>query len=205
MNVLLISESFIIREALGNLLKSFFNISTLDIVNNSNNIKDESLEKLDFLVVDVKEDVGEKVEFLIRVKKYFNNIKVMTLDMNKDKKVCEKLIKMGVEGYVVDIGEKEDFIYGINKILQGRKIYEADLITSILNDKNRFSSETLTKREKDVLYKIGDGYNNREIANVLYITEYTVKKHVSSILSKLNLRDRKEVIIYINKDLKNMA
>lgn len=54
----------------------------------------------------------------------------------------------------------------------------------------------LTKREQDVLREISKGLNNKEIADNLFITESTVKKHVSNILSKLDFRNRQEAILY---------
>jgi DNA-binding NarL/FixJ family response regulator len=59
----------------------------------------------------------------------------------------------------------------------------------------------LTSREKEVLQLISQGYNNREIATELYITERTVKNHVNSILRRLNLRDRTQAAIFANKYL----
>ena len=54
----------------------------------------------------------------------------------------------------------------------------------------------LTAREKEVLRALGEGLSNRDIAEKLYITEYTVKKHVSQILSKLELADRTQAALY---------
>ncbi|NJL10414.1 MAG: response regulator transcription factor, partial [Calothrix sp. SM1_7_51] len=61
----------------------------------------------------------------------------------------------------------------------------------------------LTPREKDVLRLIASGASNREIAQELYISEGTVKNHVTSILNRLNLRDRTQAAIFANSYLKN--
>ena len=71
---------------------------------------------------------------------------------------------------------------------------------------NKSSYEDLTERESQVLYMVGLGYTNKEIAEKLYISEHTIKKHVTSILSKLDMRNRKDLIIYtknkLDKDMK---
>ena len=56
----------------------------------------------------------------------------------------------------------------------------------------------MTAREQDVLRELGKGMNNKQIAQNLFITEYTVKKHISRILSKLGLTDRTQAAIYAN-------
>jgi len=58
------------------------------------------------------------------------------------------------------------------------------------------SEDGLTEREQEVLHLIADGMNNREIAEKLFISEKTVKTHVSNILSKLHLHDRTQAAIY---------
>ncbi|WP_226910268.1 response regulator transcription factor [Marinilactibacillus psychrotolerans] len=60
---------------------------------------------------------------------------------------------------------------------------------------NRF----LTHRELDIIKKIGEGKNNQEIADTLYLSVGTVKNHISSILTKLELRDRTQIAIYALK------
>ena len=62
--------------------------------------------------------------------------------------------------------------------------------------------ELLTQREKEVLLALGEGLSNKEISQKLYVTEHTVKKHVSQILAKLDLADRSHAIIFAyNKGL----
>ena len=59
-------------------------------------------------------------------------------------------------------------------------------------------SNRLTPKEKEVLIELGKGLSNKEISQILYITEYTVKKHVSQVLAKLGLADRTHAALYAN-------
>ena len=63
-----------------------------------------------------------------------------------------------------------------------------------------FKETDLTPRETEVLLLIADGMNNKEIADELYISEKTVKNHVSSIFRKLNVSDRTQAAIYVFKN-----
>ncbi len=60
--------------------------------------------------------------------------------------------------------------------------------------------KSLTARERDIVKLIGEGKNNKEIAAELFITEGTVKNHISSILIKLDLRDRTQLAIFAVKN-----
>jgi DNA-binding NarL/FixJ family response regulator len=66
----------------------------------------------------------------------------------------------------------------------------------IINKKEDRSYQQLTQREREVLEALGEGLCNKEIAGKLYISEYTVKKHVSQIFSKLELTDRTQAALY---------
>ena len=65
-------------------------------------------------------------------------------------------------------------------------------------------SDSLTNREKEIIQLIGEGLDNKQIAKKIYIEECTVKKHVSNILKKLNLRSRKDIIIYLSNEQINI-
>ena len=80
-----------------------------------------------------------------------------------------------------------------------KKYYDSDLV-SFINKSKTVESKTdlLTIREKEVLQEIGKGLSNEQIGKKLFISVNTVKKHISSIMSKLNLEHRTQLVLYIN-------
>lgn len=191
MGTLIVSESFMVRESLDNLFRSIYH--TKNIVTNSiNDIDRKKLMDINYIVLDIKES---QAKFLDKITKDIENKKLIVLDFAKNETICEKAIKNGVDGYILNIDSKEDFIYKINSIRKGKKFYDSDLLANVLGSNNS-DIELLTGREKEVLYAVSKGYSNREIAQELFITEYTVKKHISSILSKMKFRNRKDIILY---------
>jgi len=111
--------------------------------------------------------------------------------------------KIGVDGYILKEAFAEDIMYAIRLVQRGKKYYDS----TIMGHKNELDGEglllnTLTERENEVLREIGAGMTNEGIAKKLFISQHTVKKHVSSILSKLELNHRTEAALYINKALK---
>lgn len=200
MKMLLISESFIVREALKALFTKNLEVSSIEVVNDLCNLKKCDLQDINFIFLDMKENLSDKMKFLHIVKEKYENIKIITLDLNKDINIFKEIVEIGVEGYIVDIDDKDEFIYTIKRVFKGKKVYEAELLQAVLNENKLNNIDVLTPREKDVLHNISKGYDNKEIAKSLYISNYTVKKHVSSILKKLNLKNRQEAIVYVNKN-----
>jgi|SRR5665647_683438 len=105
---------------------------------------------------------------------------------------------LGAKGYVLKEALPEEIILAINIVNQGRKYYDPGLMSIIMKQKSTIDHDKLTERENDVLAELGKGLSNREISKRLFITEHTVKKHVSQILAKLNMNDRTKAAIYAN-------
>ncbi|RDY27458.1 DNA-binding response regulator [Romboutsia weinsteinii] len=202
MNILLVSESFIIREALSNLFNNMFEDAFIISISNMRELKSSALINMDFAFLDVHNNSVDQLEVVSEIKEMHNNIKVMILDSSKNKDIFVKSVTLGLDGYILDIGDKDDFIYSVNRILGGKKIYDTDLLPEVLDMGSRNKIEILTMREREVLCLVSEGMNNRQIAGNLHITEYTVKKHVSSIFNKLNLKNRKDAIIYVKDNYK---
>jgi len=77
-----------------------------------------------------------------------------------------------------------------------KKSYVRSMLTCFINDKSKNTENKLSEREKEVLDLIAKGYSNKEIAKELFLSEKTVKNHVSSIFKKINVTDRTKAAIY---------
>src|SRR5699024_8155641 len=111
--------------------------------------------------------------------------------------------KNKIENCIFDIGKMNELLHIIKTVIKGKKYYDLDILDEIMDNKetfNKSSYEDLTERESQVLHMVGLGYTNKEIAKKLYISEHTIKKHITSILSKLDIRNRKDLIIYIKNN-----
>lgn len=106
---------------------------------------------------------------------------------------------LNVEGYILKDSNVEDIIYAIKAVGRGRKFYDTEVIQEAQPTERNKLLERLTDREKEIFIEIGKGLSNAQIAEKLYITENTVKKHISSLLSKLGVSRRTEVALYATK------
>ena len=196
MKVLVVSESFIIRDSLNHLLNEILDTNDIITASNANDLSNEDLLEIDFSLIDVNKNNISIVERLSKVKNKSKSPKIMILDTRKDVEIFLKSVDYGVDGYILNIDDKDEFIYIIKKVINGKKFYDSELLQYSISKEKTNSETDLTNREKCVLNYVCKGLSNKDIANELKITDYTIKKHISSILNKLHLRNRQEIIIY---------
>lgn len=101
-----------------------------------------------------------------------------------------------VEGYILKEALPEELITAIRLVGRGRTYIDPSVVQAFMVEKKDDPLDQLTAREKEVLAALARGMSNRDIAAALYVTEYTVKKHVSQILEKLGLADRTQAALF---------
>jgi DNA-binding NarL/FixJ family response regulator len=109
-----------------------------------------------------------------------------------------KAEEAGIDGYVLKEALPEELLYAIQLVSKGRKYYDPTILENKLREDVGSLTDELTPKEREVLIELGQGACNREIAAKLFISEFTVKKHVSQILAKLRLADRTQAALYAN-------
>lgn len=197
MNVVIVDDHPLVRQGLNSILSIDRDI---EIVGEAANIRDavELIEKVhpELSIVDLKLG-GENGLEIVRQSKSKNvacKFLILTSSVNAhDFKQAEVL---GVEGYVLKEALPEEFLYALHLVAKGRKYYDPVIMDMVANDLREGPIDDLTPREQEVLIALSQGLKNIEIAEKLFVTEYTVKKHVSQILEKLSLRDRTQAALY---------
>ena len=196
MKILVLSESFIIRDSLNHILNEILDTDDIITVSNLNNVLDKELLEIDFSFIDVNKNNINIVKRLSKIRRKFKSSKIMILDSKKDIELFIKSVDYGIDGYILNIDDKDEFIYIIKKVLNGKKFYDSELLQYTIHNEKTNNEIDLTNREKCVLNYVCKGLSNKDIANELKVTDYTIKKHVSNILSKLHLRSRQDIILY---------
>lgn len=165
--------------------------------------------KPDVLILDINMPKLNGIDVLRRIKDLGIDTKIIMLTIHDDKEYILETMKMGADGYVLKDSDADSLIKAIRDVKEGRT-YIQPSIAFMLNDKsditdnesyNRLKKiESLTNREYEVLTLIAEGLNNKEIADKLFISEKTVKNHVSSIFKKLDVNDRIQAAIFAYKN-----
>ena len=196
MKILVVSESFIIRDSLNHILNEILDTDDIITVSNLNNVLDKELLEIDFSFIDVNKNNINIVKRLSKIRRKFKSSKIMILDSKKDIELFIKSVDYGIDGYILNIDDKDEFIYIIKKVLNGKKFYDSELLQYTIHNEKTNNEIDLTNREKCVLNYVCKGLSNKDIANELKVTDYTIKKHIRNILNKLHLRNRQDIIIY---------
>jgi len=154
--------------------------------------------KPDIAIVDTKLGDSTGLDLITMAKEKDISCKFILIGYIYEEDFISRALKSGVEGYLLRDAYPEDIIYAINQVIRGRQYFDAAILEYVL-DARKPNISLLTPRETEILMELGKGLSNKQIAKIHYITEHTVKKHISRILRKLELKDRTQAAIYANK------
>lgn len=157
--------------------------------------------KPEIVIVDLKLKDECGFDIISEVKVSNNNCKVVVLTSSLDPDDFKRASEFGVDGYILKDAMPEEIVNAVRLVSKGRKYYDPSIMEILIKKEKLDNIEQLTPRELDVLAALGKGLNNKNIAAQLFISEYTVKKHVSQILAKLGLNGRTQAALYANKKL----
>ncbi|NHM31820.1 response regulator [Neobacillus terrae] len=156
----------------------------------------------DIILMDLDMPVMNGIEATRQIKAQNPLIKIMMLTSFSDQDHVIPAIEAGASGYQLKDIEPDELVRAIKQLMHGENQLHPKATTHLLthfNSRNKSEKtplDELTKREMDVLKEIAKGKSNKEIAISLFITEKTVKTHVSNILAKLDLADRTQAALY---------
>ncbi len=201
--LLLVEDQTIIREGLRRLLNSHPDLQVVGEAENGQQAV-EQVETLqpDLVLMDVRMPVMDGVTATRLICDRFPKVKVLVLTTFDDEQYIEKVMEFGAIGYLLKDTPSEELADAVRAAHRGYTQLGPGLFKKVFSQRSTKSVNhpipelaQLTPREREVLNLIATGASNREIAEILYITEKTVKNHVSSILSRLNLRDRTQAAV----------
>jgi DNA-binding NarL/FixJ family response regulator len=162
--------------------------------------------KPDLVLMDLVMPEMDGIEATKRIKNEMPEIKIMMLTSFSDQDHVIPALEAGASGYQLKDIQPDDLISSIRKIINGENQLHPKATSHLLAQLSHKGKEErnllaeLTKREVEVLKEIAKGKSNKEIATSLFITEKTVKTHVSNLLSKLELADRTQAALFAVKN-----
>ena len=129
---------------------------------------------------------------------------IVILSMHSDEGYVLRALKAGVRGYLLKESLDSDLIHAIHAVHQGKAFFSPTVSRVLVEDYMRQlqdkeiedSFDLLTPREKEVLQMVAEGKSNKDVANILNLSVYTVETHRSHIMEKLNLHGVPELILY---------
>jgi DNA-binding NarL/FixJ family response regulator len=205
--LLLIEDNRLLRDGIISMLKKQKDIDILTISANSN-ITITNIQKLkpNIILLDLGLHNRNSLTVVKLVKKDFPNAKVIVMDIAPLPGDINLFVKAGASGFILKDATFDEFLSTIYSVAKGINIPSPDLKDSLFSqiveyalkgDKTKLKEAIrMTKREREIIALIGNGLSNKEIAQSLNISNFTVKSHIHNIMEKLTLHTRLEIANY---------
>jgi len=213
--LLLVDDQMIIRQGLRSLLEAKPDLEVVgEAENGQQAIAQVETLQPDIVLMDVRMPVMDGVAATRLICQQFSQTKVLVLTTFDDDDYVSQAMRLGARGYLLKDTHSDDLAAAIRAVYKGYSQMGPGLMEKAISATRNWEATAhapltpsqptclpfelagLTAREREVLCLIVAGASNREIAEALYISERTVKNHITRILSQLNLRDRTQAAMF---------
>jgi len=158
----------------------------------------------DVIVMDVAMPILNGIEAARQIAAKPPHPAIVFLSMHSDESYVLRALKAGARGYLLKDSAEQDLMDAVKAVTDGKAYFSPAISKMLVEDYMRQmrerqvedSYELLTTREREILQLLAEGKNNKEVANLLNLSLYTVETHRSNILQKLNLHSGAELILY---------
>lgn len=192
------------------MLESKDHICVTDAVANGQEvIQSIRKEKPDVILMDIRMPKMDGVQCTKIIKENYPQIKIIILTTFDDDEFVYSALKYGASGYLLKGVSMEELVKAIEVVYSGRAMINPDIATKVLRLFSELARsdytisiqesqvEDLTKTEWKIIEEVGNGASNKEISETLALSEGTVRNYLSTILNKLDLRDRTQLAIWV--------
>jgi DNA-binding NarL/FixJ family response regulator len=205
--VLLVDDQELVREGLRRILHPDEGFDVVGECSDGAEVSDAVARlRPDVVVMDIRMKDVDGVEATRRLREQLESPPVLVLTTFDDDEVLSGALRAGAAGFVLKDALGEELIRSVRTVAEGGAWLDPAVTGRVLatyrssapvdDDGAAELIAELTPRERDVLRLIGRGASNAEIAESLFVSEATVKSHISHIFTKLDLRDRAAAIVF---------
>lgn len=207
--VLIADDQELIRQSLEIVLNSRDNLEVIGVVSNGQEvIRSVRSQKPDVILLDVRMPKIDGVQCTKIIKEKHPDIKIIILTTFDNDEYIYNALKYGASGYLLKGVSMDGLVSAIHTVHSGKAMINPDIATKVVRlfsemakvhfsiQVNQQSAEKLTKTDWKIIRRIECGASNREIADQIRLSEGTVRNYISTILNKLDLRDRTQLAIW---------
>jgi DNA-binding NarL/FixJ family response regulator len=144
------------------------------------------------------------ISVMREIKGQFPEIKILALTIHESDQYVLEAFEAGADGYCLKDAGRNELMVAIDSVLLGKRYISPSISDNVLEGyltgrkklKSKTSWDTITPREREVLKLLGEGYQNKEISDMLHISVKTVEKHRANIMNKLDLHNAAALTAY---------
>lgn len=196
--ILLADDHSMVRQGFRRILESQADMEIVGEAANGREALEKSAElKPDVVVMDVAMPELNGIEATRRLTEASPRTRVLALSMHKDAVYVREILRAGARGYLLKDAIDADLVAAVRAVARGDAFLAPAIADSVLTDYRQHVTDPidlLTSREREVLQMIAEGKTNKEIANDLKLSVYTVDAHRGRIMEKLNLHSTGELV-----------
>ncbi|BER92491.1 response regulator transcription factor [Thermatribacter velox] len=164
-------------------------------------------QEVDLVILDINLSGEDGIQVLRKLRKDNPDLPVLMLTVEESEEVIYRAVREGARGYILKHSSPERLLKSIRACLSGEVLLDSGVYMKVLEmmrkedpeEERSLLFERLSPREIEIARLIAQGKSNREIAELLYISESTVKNHISNILRKLELKDRVDIATLVSR------
>ena len=198
MKILLVDDHQMVRLGLKSYLELQEDIAEVsEAVNGTEGVEQALAEHPDVIIMDIVMPEMNGIEATLAILNEWPEAKILILTSYLDNEKIYPVLDAGAHGYMLKTSSAEEILRAVKKVAKGEFAIETEVSKKVEYHRNHIElHEDLTARERDILGLLAKGYENQRIADELFISLKTVKTHVSNILSKLEVSDRTQAVVY---------
>ena len=198
MKILLVDDHQMVRLGLKSYLELQEDIAEVsEAVNGKEGVEKALAGRPDVIIMDIVMPEMNGIEATLAILKEWPEAKILILTSYLDNEKIYPVLDAGAHGYMLKTSSAEEILRAVKKVAKGEFAIETEVSKKVEYHRNHIElHEDLTARERDILGLLAKGYENQRIADELFISLKTVKTHVSNILSKLEVSDRTQAVVY---------
>jgi two-component system, NarL family, response regulator DegU len=211
-NVIIIDDHKLFREGIKRILDFEENLEVIaEGANGEEAIELVQQHQADIILMDINMPRINGIEATQKLIERYPDLKIIILSIHDDENYVTRVLNMGARGYLLKEMDADTLIEALKVVAAGGAYLHPKIADNLIKEFRRLSVNEdlykkqeieiqrplhlLTRRECEVLQMLADGKSNRAIGEALYISEKTVKNHVSNILQKMSVNDRTHAVV----------
>lgn len=201
MNIVVVDDDALVALSIQTILEVTNEVKVLAIgKNGAEAVTLYQRHKPDVLLMDIRMDTMTGLEAANQILTKYPHAKILFLTTFSDDEYIVQALRLGAKGYIL----KQDFeslLPSLKAVASGQSVFGNEVVTklpTLIPQTNTFDYERagITDKEFAVIELVAEGYSNREISERVFLSEGTIRNYLSSILEKLNLRDRTQLAVF---------